>query len=115
MTKDVAVLIKHHPTNLLLPMPISTAVLPFFKQFPIPVLLELIIPHLILIILLTLPILIDIEHIMFYIRTWVLEAENYFSRSKEQFFIAAVKGQIGATVDTMHLGKERRFHKYGKH
>lgn len=63
MTKDVALLIKHHPTNLLLSIPISTALLPVFMQFPIPVPPELIIPHLILIILLALPILTDIEHI----------------------------------------------------
>jgi len=63
-TRDITTLIKHHPSNLLLAIPISTALLPVFLQFPIPVPPELIIPHLILLILLALPILIDIKHLM---------------------------------------------------
>jgi len=64
-TRDITTLIKHHSSNLLLAIPISTALLPVFLQFPIPVPPELIIPHLILLILLTFPILIDIQ---FFIR-----------------------------------------------
>jgi len=63
-TRDITTLIKHHPSNLLLLIPISTALLPIFLQFPIPVPPTLIIPHLILLILLTLPILIDIKQLM---------------------------------------------------
>jgi len=62
-TRDITTLIKHHPSNLLLAIPISTALLPVFLQFPITVPLELIIPHLILLFLLALPILMDIKHI----------------------------------------------------
>lgn len=64
MTRDVTTLIKNHPSNMLLVIPISTALLPVFMRFPIPVPAELVIPHLILIVLLTLPILIDIKHVI---------------------------------------------------
>ena len=64
MTRDITTLIKHHLSNLLLSIPIATAMLPVFMQFPIPVPPELIIPHFILLILLALPILIDIKHLM---------------------------------------------------
>jgi len=60
-TRDITTLTKPHPSNLLLAIPISTALLPVFTQFPIPVPPELILPHLLLIILLALPILKDIE------------------------------------------------------
>jgi hypothetical protein len=63
-TRDMATLIKHHPSNLLLAIPISTALLPVFLQFPISVPPTLIISHLILLILLAIPILIDIKHLM---------------------------------------------------
>jgi len=61
-TKDITTLIKHHPSNLLLVIPILTALLPVFTQFPMPVPPELIIPHLILILLLTFSVFRDIEH-----------------------------------------------------
>lgn len=60
-TRDITTLIKHHPSNMLLAIPVSTALLPVFLQFPIPVPPELIIPHIILIVLLTFPILIDFK------------------------------------------------------
>lgn len=63
-TNDIAMLIKPHPSNMLLAIPIITGVLPVFLQFPIPVPPILIIPHLILIALLTLPILTDIKNLM---------------------------------------------------
>jgi hypothetical protein len=63
-TRDITTLIEHHSSNLLLAIPVSTALLPVFLQFPIPVPPILIIPHLILLILLTLPILIDIKQFM---------------------------------------------------
>jgi len=63
-TRDIVMLIKHHPSNLLLAIPISTALLPVFLQFPLAVPPTLVIPHLILLILLALPILIDIKHLM---------------------------------------------------
>ncbi len=62
-TRDITTLIKHHPSNFLLAIPISTAFLPVFMQFLgfIPVPPELIVPHIILILLLALPILIDMR------------------------------------------------------
>lgn len=61
-TRDIRKLTEAHPSNLLLTMPLLTAVLPVFFEFPIRVPPALIIPHLILIALLTIPILIDITH-----------------------------------------------------
>jgi len=63
-TRDITTLIKHHPSNLLLVIPLLTAFIPVFLQFPIPVPPTLIIPHLVLLILLALPIPIDIKHLM---------------------------------------------------
>jgi len=63
-TRDMATLLEHHPSNLLLAIPISTALLPVFLQFPLAVPPSLIIPHFILLILLAVPILIDIKHLM---------------------------------------------------
>jgi hypothetical protein len=61
-TKDIKTLIKPHPSNMLLTVPILAASLPVFTGFPIPVPPQLTIPHLILIVTLTIPILIDIKH-----------------------------------------------------
>lgn len=61
-TKDAVTLLKHHPTNLLLTIPLATALLPSLIGFPLPVPSELILPHLILTVLLTLSILSDIRH-----------------------------------------------------
>lgn len=63
-TKDITTLVKPHSSNMLLAIPVSTALLPVFIQFPIPVPPELIIPHLILIALLAPSILIDIKNLM---------------------------------------------------
>ncbi len=63
-TRDIMTLIKHNSSNLLLAIPVSTALLPVFLRFPFPVPPILIIPHLILLILLALPILIDIKQLM---------------------------------------------------
>ena len=62
-SRDLSTLLERHKSNLLLAIPISTALLPVFTEFPIPVPPELIIPHLILILLLTIPILIDLTQI----------------------------------------------------
>jgi len=67
-TRDMMTLIKNHSSNLLLAIPASTALLPVFLQFPISVPPILVIPHLILLILLVFPILIDIKHLMHYHR-----------------------------------------------
>lgn len=64
-TRDMVRLIKHHSSNLLLVIPVSTALLPVFLQFPIPVPPILVIPHLILLILLAFPVLIDTRHLMY--------------------------------------------------
>lgn len=63
-TRNITTLLKHHPSNLLLAIPITTAFLPVFMQFPIPVPTELIVPHIILILLLTGSVLIDIKHLI---------------------------------------------------
>lgn len=63
-TRDITTLTKHSPSNLLLPIPILTALLPVFLKFPMPVPTELIIPHFFLLILLGLSVLVDIKHIM---------------------------------------------------
>lgn len=65
-TRDIKTLTKPHPSNMLLAVPISTALLPVFTKFPISIPPELIIPHLVLILILTLPILIDIRHLLRY-------------------------------------------------
>jgi hypothetical protein len=63
-TKDIETLIKPHPSNMLLTLPIIAALLPVFTGFPIPVPPQLTIPHLVLILTLTIPVLIDIKHFM---------------------------------------------------
>lgn len=63
ITKDAITLFKPHKSNMLLTIPITTALLPVFTRFPIAVPQQLIIPHIILIILLTLPILLDLWHL----------------------------------------------------
>jgi len=60
-TKGAWTLFHHHPSNMLLPIPILTVVLPTFFTFPIPVPLELVPPHLTYLTLFSLSILVDIE------------------------------------------------------
>jgi len=61
---DVRILFQHHPTNLLLAIPLFTVLLPSLFSFPLSVPVALIIPHIILLAFFAIPILIDIEHIL---------------------------------------------------
>ena len=63
-TKDLSMLIKPHPSNWLLGIPIATALLPVFLHFPLPVPAELVIPHIILIALLGIPVLTDLKALL---------------------------------------------------
>jgi len=63
-SRDLSTLLELHTLNLLLAIPISTAPIQVFLEFPLPLPTELIAPHLILILLLTIPILTDIKHII---------------------------------------------------
>jgi hypothetical protein len=63
-TRDLTMLIKPHPSNWLLAIPIATALFPVFLQFPLPVPLELVVPHIILIALLGIPILTDMKALL---------------------------------------------------
>lgn len=65
-TKDAVVLTKNHPSNWLLMIPILTLILPVLVEFPIHVPIELVVPHLVLTALLTLPILIDANRLIRY-------------------------------------------------
>jgi len=62
-TKDTGTLFQHHPSNLLLAIPVFTVLLPTLLSFPISVPLELIIPHLIYLAIFTISILIDLKFI----------------------------------------------------
>jgi len=66
VTKEVAILFKPHPSNLLLVMPIATALLPVFLRFPMEVPTVLIVPHIILIFLLAGSILVDVRQLIRY-------------------------------------------------
>ena len=61
---DIKILTQAHPSNFLCAIPLLTALLPAFARFPIPVPAILIIPHIVLIIILALPLLIDIRHLI---------------------------------------------------
>lgn len=60
-TKDLWTLFQHHPSNLMLTIPVLTLILPAFLSFPLAVPLELIIPHLIYLTILSVSALIDIK------------------------------------------------------
>jgi len=62
-TKDARSLFQKHPSNMILAVPVLTALLPAFLSFPLHVPPELIIPHLIYIALFTLSILADLKAI----------------------------------------------------
>ena len=62
-TKDAWLLFQKHPSNMILAVPVLTALLPAFLSFPLHVPPELIIPHLTYIALFTLSILIDLKAI----------------------------------------------------
>jgi len=63
-TKDMMVLFRHHPSNLLLSIPIFTVLLPTLLSFPLSVPLALIIPHLVYLAIFTFSILIDFKVIL---------------------------------------------------
>ena len=58
-TKDVFFLFKHHPSNMILAIPLLTVLLPTVISFPLYVPLALLIPHIVYLILFTIPIIID--------------------------------------------------------
>ncbi len=60
-TKDIWTLFQHHPSNLMLTIPVLTLVLPALLSFPLAVPLELIIPHIVYLTLLGVSALIDIS------------------------------------------------------
>jgi len=60
-TKDAWTLFQHHPSNLLLSVPVLTVLVPTFFSFPIPVPPRLVPPHLTYLTLFTLSILIDLK------------------------------------------------------
>lgn len=62
-TKDAVVLTRSHTSNWVLMIPILTLALPVLTDFPLHVPVELVIPHLALIVLLMLPILTDVKHL----------------------------------------------------
>jgi len=62
--RDVLTLLEHHPSNLLLSVPVFTVLLPTLLRFPISVPLELMIPHITFLTIFTLSILIDVRHML---------------------------------------------------
>jgi hypothetical protein len=58
-TKDIFFLFKPHPSNMILAIPILTVLLPTLISFPLYVPLALLIPHLVYLILFTIPIITD--------------------------------------------------------
>ncbi|MDH5376642.1 MAG: metal-dependent hydrolase, partial [Candidatus Bathyarchaeota archaeon] len=60
-TKDMRTLFQHHPSNLLLSIPIFTVLLPTLLSIPLSVPPELIIPHLAYLTIFTISVLIDLK------------------------------------------------------
>ena len=60
-TRDIFFLFKHHSSNMILAIPVLTVLLPTLISFPLHVPLALLIPHLVYLILFTIPILIDLK------------------------------------------------------
>jgi hypothetical protein len=60
-TKDTVFLFKPHPSNMILAIPVLTVLLPTLISFPLYVPLALLIPHIVYLILLTVPIIIDLK------------------------------------------------------
>lgn len=58
-TKDIFFLFKHHSSNMILAIPVLTVLLPTIISFPLYVPLALLIPHIVYLILFSIPILID--------------------------------------------------------
>jgi len=63
-TKEIMSLFQHHPSNLLLTIPVFAVILPSFLSFPLAVPLALIIPHLVFLTLLVLSIMTDAKHMI---------------------------------------------------
>lgn len=63
-TKDVLPLLKHHPSNLILSIPVLTVLLPTVISFPIYVPLALLIPHLVYLSLFCFSIILDWKAIL---------------------------------------------------
>jgi hypothetical protein len=62
--RDTWTLLQHHPSNLLLSIPVFTVLLPTLLSFPLSVPLELVIPHLTYLTIFTFSILIDLKSIL---------------------------------------------------
>jgi hypothetical protein len=60
-TQDILFLFRQHSSNLILAIPVMTVLLPTIISFPLSVPLSLFIPHIIYLILLTIPVLIDLK------------------------------------------------------
>jgi len=63
-TKDAWLLFRQHPSNMILAVPVLTALLPTLLSFPLYVSPELVIPHLIYMVLFTFSILVDLKAIL---------------------------------------------------
>jgi hypothetical protein len=63
-TKDIFFLFKHHSSNMILAIPVLTVLLPTVISFPLYVPLALLIPHIVYLILFSIPILIDWKAIL---------------------------------------------------
>jgi hypothetical protein len=61
-TRDIETLVKPHPSNMLLTVPILAALLPVFTGFPTTVPPQLTIPHIMLIVTLTVPVITDVKY-----------------------------------------------------
>ena len=62
-TRDVMSLFQHHPSNLLLTVPVFAIIMPVFLSFPLAVPFELIIPHLAFLTFLVFSIITDLKQI----------------------------------------------------
>jgi len=60
-TKDTFFLFKPHPSNMILAIPALTVLLPTVISFPLHVPLALLIPHIVYLILFTIPIIVDLK------------------------------------------------------
>lgn len=60
-TMDIVFLFKPHPSNMILAIPVLTVLLPSVISFPLYVPLALLIPHIVYLILFTVPIMIDLK------------------------------------------------------
>ena len=63
-TRDITSLFQHHPSNLLLTIPVAAIILPAFLSFPLGVPLTLVVPHLVFLTILGLSIMTDLRQIL---------------------------------------------------